>query len=246
MNSMKVVAISDVHVKTPHDDADRLLCHFLKHPVVASADYIVLLGDIFDLMCGPHKPYLQDYAHLFDLLEDHHRKGKKVLFFEGNHDVHLEKLFSFRWPDGQIKPMQQPLIETIDGKTYYFSHGDEHEVDNPQYQKYKNLITSAPLRFVANYIMPYWLLNFLGERASKISRKRGAREYKEELVKERFRRGVGTTTAGNYNFILGGHSHVRDIYQLSDSSTYVNNGYALRTRSFILIENHEVSFPDLT
>lgn len=246
MNSMKVVAISDVHVKAPHDDADRLLSDFLKHPIVASADYIVLLGDIFDLMCGPHRPYLHDYAHLFDLLEQHYRNGKKVLFFEGNHDIHLDKLFQFRWPEGQIRPMQVPLIETIEGKTYYFSHGDEHEVDNLKYQKYKNLITSAPLRFVANYIMPYWLLNFLGERASKMSRKRGAREYKEDLVKERFRQGVKTTTSGQYNFILGGHSHVRDVFQINNSSTYVNNGYALRTRSFILIEDHQVSFPELT
>jgi hypothetical protein len=119
-------------------------------------------------------------------------------------------------------------------------------VDNLQYQKYKNLITSAPLRFVANYIMPYWLLNFLGERASKMSRKRGRREYKEDLVKQRFRQGVKTTTAGNYDFILGGHSHVRDVYQITDSSTYVNNGFALGTKSFILIDNHEVSFPELT
>jgi UDP-2,3-diacylglucosamine hydrolase len=246
MNSMKVVAISDVHVKAPHDDADRLLSRFLKHPLVASADYIVLLGDIFDLMCGPHKPYLHDYSHLFDLMEQHRRNGKRVLFFEGNHDVHLEKLFRFRWPNSEIKPMQLPLIETIDGKTYYFSHGDEHEVDNVKYQKYKNLITSPALRFVANYVMPYWLLNFLGERASKMSRKRGAKEYKEDVVKERFRQGVKIMTSGNYNFILGGHSHVKDVFEINESSKYVNNGYALKTKSFILIDDHQISFPELT
>ena len=59
---MKIVAISDVHVKVPHDDADHLLCRFLTNPIVTSADYILLLGDIFDLMCGPHKAYLENFG----------------------------------------------------------------------------------------------------------------------------------------------------------------------------------------
>ena len=54
---MKIVAISDVHVKTPHDDADHVLCNFLTNPTVTTSDYVLLLGDIFDLMCGPHKEY---------------------------------------------------------------------------------------------------------------------------------------------------------------------------------------------
>ena len=90
---MKIVAISDVHVKTPHDDADRVLCNFLTNPTVTTSDYVLLLGDIFDLMCGPHKEYLEKFGHIFDLIDNLIKKGKKVLFFEGNHDVHLAKLF---------------------------------------------------------------------------------------------------------------------------------------------------------
>lgn len=243
---MKIAAISDVHVKIPHDSADHLLCHFLTNPIVMSCDYIVLLGDIFDLMCGPHSEYLKSFGHIFDLMDALQKQGKKVLFFEGNHDVHLLGLFRLRWPSQEIHPSQVPLVEDIDGKSYYFSHGDEHEVDNIKYQRYKSFIISPPLRFVANKVMPYSLLNFLGERASKMSRKRGSVSYDEEVVKERFRNGVTLTTKGNYNFILGGHSHVKDKFNINDQSVYINNGYALRSKSFILIENHQISFPDLS
>jgi UDP-2,3-diacylglucosamine hydrolase len=243
---MKIAAISDVHVKKPFDDADKLLCTFLNHSLVTSSDYIVLLGDIFDLMCGPHEEYLDEFAHIFNLLDDLHRQGKKVLFFEGNHDIHLKKLFSLRWPKGEITPSQIPSIIDIDGKKYYFSHGDEHEVDNLQYQKYKNFISSPPLSYVANNIMPYWLLNYLGERASRMSRKRGSKEYKEDLVKERFRKGVGQTTKGAYDFVLGGHSHVQDQFLIKKNSTYVNNGYALKSKTFLLIDNHQIFFPSLS
>jgi UDP-2,3-diacylglucosamine hydrolase len=242
---MRISAISDVHVKKTFDDADRLLTAFLKHPEVTASDYIVLLGDIFDLMCGPHQAYLRAFHHLFDLMDDLQKRGKKVLYFEGNHDVHLEKLFRYRWPNGEVTPSQVPLVTSINGKSYYFSHGDEHEVDNISYQRYKNLIISPPLRFVANNIMPYQLLNFLGERASKMSRKRGTKTYNEDLVRERFRQGVMSTTSGQYDFVLGGHSHVQDAYALSPSGLYLNNGFALRTKTFIMIDDHKHSFPSL-
>lgn len=243
---MKVAAISDVHVKVPHDDADHLLCHFLTHPEVTSADYIVLLGDIFDLMCGPHEEYLSDFGHIFDLMDELQRKGKKVLYYEGNHDIHLEGLFKKRWPQGEITTNQYPETFEIDGKIYYFSHGDEHEVNNESYQRYKALLLTKPLKFVANQIMPYSLLNYLGTRASKMSRKRGSKEYNEEVVRQNFRNGVTQITQGKYNFILGGHSHVKDVFAINEYSTYVNNGFALRSKSFVLIDNHFVSFPSLS
>jgi UDP-2,3-diacylglucosamine hydrolase len=243
---MKISAISDVHVKVPNDEADKLLQKFLNNEKVQSSDFIILLGDIFDLMCGPHKAYLEKFEHLFDLIDKLAKEGKKIYFFEGNHDIHLKKLFLMRWPLEEVKLLPIPKIELIDGKIYYFSHGDEHEIDNIEYQKYKSLITSKPLTIVANYLMPYQVLNFLGERASKMSRKRGAKEYNEELVRTRFRNGVESVTEGKYQFILGGHSHVKDIHQFGQDSVYINNGYALKSQTFIHIDNHIVTFPVLS
>ncbi len=245
---MRISAISDVHVRAPHDEADRLLMSFFSHPLVVKSEYVLLLGDIFDLMCGPHQAYLNDFQHIFQRIDELMKSGIKVFYCEGNHDVHLETLFKLFWPENGLVPLQTPVIEEIDGKTYYFSHGDEHEVDNLSYQRYKKTILSSPLKFVANKIMPYAVLNMIGRRASKISRKKGARLFDEEAVKKRFREGIEISLQNkNYDFILGGHSHVRDLYQLSNgNSTYVNNGYALRTRSFISINNHEVTFENLT
>lgn len=243
---MKLTAISDVHVKQPHDDADRLLCQFLDHPQVQSSQHIALLGDIFDLMCGPHQQYLNSYSHIFKRMDDLQKAGKKIYFFEGNHDVHLENLFRKYWSKGELVPAQQPLIITIGEKTYYLSHGDEHEVQNLSYQKYKKTILSPPLRFVANHLLPFSLLNYIGQKASQLSRKKGSKYFDHEGVREKFREGVKITTGGLYDFILGGHSHVQDIFPIPGShATYINNGYALKTRTFILIDNHQVSFHPL-
>ena len=147
---------------------------------------------------------------------------------------------------GKILLSQLPVIEEIEGKSYYFSHGDEHEIENLSYQRYKQLILSRPLKFVANHVMPYWLLNFLGERASKMSRKKGSKKFDAQGVRDKFRDGVAKTTEGKFNFVLGGHSHVQDSFSISHGSTYINNGYALTSKTFLYIEDHHARFEPLS
>jgi UDP-2,3-diacylglucosamine hydrolase len=246
MTSMKIAAISDVHVKVPNDDADKLLCNFFNHAEVKSADYVLLLGDIFDLMCGPHDEYLQLYPHLFKKIDELQKNGKKIIFFEGNHDVHLEKLFKKMWRHDEVLITQDPRTEVIDGKSYYFSHGDEHEIDNYSYHRYMRIIRSKPLKFVADFVMPFRVLNFFGHRASKISRKKGAKTFDAEGVRARFRNGVTKTTKGEFDFVLGGHSHVKDYFEIPGSHClYLNNGYALNSKTFIVIDNHVPKFVPL-
>ena len=244
---MKLAAISDVHIKRPNDEAYQLLLSFFNHPEVLTSDYILLLGDIFDLMVGPHEQYLNLFGEIFDVMGSLQRQGKRVYYFEGNHDVHLEKLFNKIWKEQEVVLSYRPLVEEIEGKTYYFSHGDEHEVENIGYHRYIRFIRSQPLKVVADYFMPYSVLNFFGERASKLSRKKGSRKFDPEEVRSRFRSGVMKITQGKYDFVLGGHSHVQDQYKFSDSETiYLNNGFAMRTKTFLLIDNHKPKFVSLT
>jgi UDP-2,3-diacylglucosamine hydrolase len=244
MDSMKISAISDVHVKKPGDEAQLLLEKFLDHPDVRSSHHVLLLGDIFDLMCGPHGEYLSDFDQLFRKIDSLVKSGVKVHYFEGNHDVHLDKLFKKFWPKGEVIARQDPEIASWDGKSYYFSHGDEHEPHNHSYQRYKTLILSPPLKFVANYLMPYRVLKFVGEKASSMSRKKGSKNFDQEGVRKTFRDGMKEVTGEKYDFVLGGHSHVQDKFE-SGRSIYLNNGYALRTKTFILIENHSPRFVPL-
>lgn len=243
---MKISAISDVHVKTSDDSAADLLLKFMRHPLVQSSDYVFFLGDIFDLMSGPHPEYLKKFEILFQEMNKLAEKGIKVYFFEGNHDVHLEKLFQKIWKDKLITPLQDPLVLDLAGKTYYFSHGDEHEVSNISYQRYKKIILSKPLKFVANYLMPYKVLSYVGEKASQKSRKKGSYRFDENKVRAKFREGVSEVTKGHFDFVLGGHSHVQDEYKISERSLYLNNGYALKSKTFIFIDNHKASFEPLS
>ena len=226
------------------DNAEALLLKFLQHPLVQQADYVALLGDIFDLMCGPHAIYLKQFERIFCALDQLIASGAKVIYIEGNHDLHLEKLFQKKWQEGQVQ-VSQGHITLNEGPTrYYLSHGDDHEVDNPSYQNYKKIIFSAPLRLVANFLLPYKLLEYVGRKASEKSRKQGSKKFDEDLVRNRFRQGVEMNNPAA-DIIIGGHSHVRDEYQLRSGATYLNNGYALRERVFIFIDGTNYQFVSL-
>lgn len=241
---MKIATISDVHVKKAGDEAEKLLLRFLEHPLVLQADYVALLGDIFDLMCGPHSIYFEQFEAVFQQIDKLQANGVKIIYVEGNHDVHLKKLFSQKWKNNEIL-LTQTHVLLDDGKhRYYLSHGDDHEVDNLSYQRYKKMIFSWPLRFVANYLLPYRLLEFIGRKASQKSRKKGSKKFDASLVQARFREGVETTNP-QANFIIGGHSHVKDDYVLPSGAIYLNNGYALKDRSFIYIDGHDYQFVSL-
>lgn len=241
---MKISTISDVHVKASGDEAEELLLKFLSHPLVLESDYVGLLGDIFDLMCGPHEIYLKQFDKIFQAIDLLVRRGVKVIYIEGNHDLHLKKLFEKKWKNNEVLVSQHHVLLQDGECRYYLSHGDDHEVDNVNYQRYKRIIFSAPLRFVANYLLPYRLLEYLGRRASNRSRKKGLKVFDENRVRTRFREGVEITNP-KANLILGGHSHVKDIYTLKSGSTYINNGYALKERVFIHIDGMNAQFISL-
>ena len=57
-----ICSISDVHVRSSTDERYISLLRFLDSPEVDSSHFIVLLGDIFDLMIGNHAAV--SYTHL--------------------------------------------------------------------------------------------------------------------------------------------------------------------------------------
>lgn len=238
---MKFVAISDVHIKHTHDEASHLLIKFFNHPETKSSDKVFLLGDIFDLMCGPHLSYFDRFQDVFGEIEKLILDGKEIHYTEGNHDLHLSKLFAKHPTLKKIKIHKNPIQFETDGKIFYLSHGDEHELENLAYHRYMSIINSAPLTFVANYIMPLAVLDWVGNRASKISRRKGARHFDLEKVRHKFRSGVESKLQGKVQVIIGGHSHVKDDY-VSDGIRYINNGYAQNSKTFISMKDGDINF----
>jgi UDP-2,3-diacylglucosamine hydrolase len=239
---MRLVTLSDIHIRELNDIGHQCLNDFLAHPLTRGSTHVGLLGDIFDLMAGDHAAYVERFREIFEAVGDLCREGKVVYFAEGNHDMHLDSLFK-RLSKGwgieaahrlQVIPSER-LIE-IAGRQIVIGHGDEYNLTDLTYLKYKAFIKKPWLAFVADHVMPLAILDYVGHRASKTSRAYGHRTYNEEEVRQKFRAGVESKTPNEAQVVIGGHSHVVDEYAFQDK-LYLNNGFPPKSRKFIAVDS---------
>lgn len=240
---MALYLISDIHIKMDGQNFE-ILMSFLSQDF-NSDDEVFLLGDIFDLLIGPHKEYKEIYEKFFDKVDKLITDGIKIHYFEGNHDFHLERLLESHG----IRIHKEPFVSEYFGHKILFCHGDEIQLGNLSYKIYKNFIQSRPLNVVANYMMPFKLLNTIGMNASKQSRKRNKNRYGDPQsnlrIKESFRRAAeNARDKYSVDYVLCGHSHYKDDYTW-ENYRYLNCGYLPYTKCFIYFDSEKIEFRDI-
>ena len=127
------------------------------------------------------------------------------------------------------------MIEILE-KRVLLSHGDELNKEDTPYLKYKKFIKTPFWSFVANNLMPLTVLDFLGVKASKQSRKYGSRKFDEQEVRSKFRAGLKDYSDLSLHVYIGGHSHVSDTFQI-DNLLYLNNGYPPKSNVFVVMDS---------
>jgi len=225
---MRFVAISDFHITDRFDPAYSKVIDFLKSEVCQEVDVIIFLGDMFDLMAGCHNAYIKEYQEFFNQITVILNLGKTVAYLEGNHDVHLNKLFKVACSgaSGFVNVHKKFIIKDYNDHKILFSHGDELLSNDPAYSLYKKIITSPPLEFLADYLLPYSMLHAIGARASKNSRKRHENNYTEDVesdIRSNLRSGVEAQwKLNNFDLAIVGHSHILDEYVSPSGFKYYN------------------------
>lgn len=245
------VFFSDLHVKILGNISDNtradLLTKFLASDQAKSSQQIFFLGDIFDLMIGPHKEYFIKYKYFFDLLAEYIRHGKTIYYFQGNHDFHLEKLVvmfhqKYQLKDGLILH-DGPMLLSYNDKTIYLSHGDELDIENVSYQRYKKIIRSSIAKFIANYLVTESMLNSVANFLAKKSKDNQKNfDWNNTLIL--YRNFVQKLWDKGIHGVILGHSHVCDAWE-EGVHFYYNNGYAPDEKQFLYLDQDGLQFVPL-
>lgn len=237
---MRLVSISDIHINSQNYAGLKCFEAFCNHPLVKNSTHIAFLGDIFDLMAGNHQEYESRWEVVWNTIEQFCAEGKIVYFAEGNHDMHLKKLLEQRkleWKNAHhLIHIYDYLVVSLAGKRIHLSHGDELNRNDLPYLRYKKFIKKPWLGFVADHLMPLSILDYLGEKASKQSRKYGSKKFNEVIVRDDFRNGLSDYVGHSIDIIVGGHSHVEDSFNF-EGMLYLNNGYPPKSQKFVVIDN---------
>ena len=115
--SCRAIWISDLHLGTTRCKASALLDFLLHH----EAETLFLLGDIIDgLNCGPGWYWDAAQEAVIAEIQSWARKGTRVTFIPGNHDVDIE--LAERLLRLEAGPLEM-TYKTLDGRRMLVTHG---------------------------------------------------------------------------------------------------------------------------
>ena len=243
-----ISSISDVHIMNSDDLRYEKLLKFLHSDEVEASDIVIFLGDIFDLMIGNHREYIERYPIFFNRLKELDDKGKRIIYFEGNHDLHLGDLFKRYTPF--VETRLEPFIINYKGKNIHYSHGDNFDMQNVSYQRYIKVLRSSFCKFLADKIVPYKIISLIGEEASSRSRKR-SESYQidnRDDLKNNYRENIIGSIGPDVDGVVFGHSHfTEEEHELKSRKLFVlNNGFFPETNKFVFISETENKLISLT
>src|SRR5690606_29317444 len=221
----KIYFASDFHLGVPRQDMhytrEKHIVHWLDH-IKADAAELYLMGDVFDFWFEYATVVPKGYIRFLGKLAELADAGIKITLFKGNHDM---------WMFGYFKDqlgatiIDNELIISRGGKTFYLHHGDGLGPGERKYQTLKQLFRSRLCQWLFARLHPNLGIG-IAQRWSAHSRIASGgqeaflgedREWLVLYVKERLK-----TQPCDY-FVFG-HRHLPLDIALTNDSRYINLG----------------------
>ncbi|HOJ43847.1 MAG TPA: UDP-2,3-diacylglucosamine diphosphatase [Syntrophorhabdaceae bacterium] len=223
---MKAIFFSDVHLERHDKEKTSVVTTFIRD-VCAYADFIFILGDLFEFFYG-YRTYIYPwYLEVIDSLKRLTEEGRKVFFLEGNHEFQLGNILK----DYAGIECARELSMEIDGKKVFLAHGNE-------------FIKNNPLRFLKSRFV-YSIMEALGPdltwkiaMLSSIIISDKKKPHRED-VKQRFRTFGKAKLDDGFDVVIFAHTHMPDKVEFEDNHTkklYLNTGDLFRYHSYLAYE----------
>lgn len=220
---MKHWFISDLHITNINERNGNLLLRFFfflnENP---SQNVVYFLGDIFDFWLSDGNAFQNHYKQLIDEIRKFKTAGGQLIYFEGNHDFHIDRFWT--------KHLDIPVIENeaffkIDGLKVRCEHGDYINPDDKAYIKYRETIRQPWIEWFA-HSLPSFFWKSVGENLSKKSRKKTgqyAAQNPEKLKTMIQAYAMKVFNTEPFDLIITGHMHVFDDFIFESSGQKVRS-----------------------
>lgn len=250
---MKLCSISDIHISYNFPERLELFKSFCRSKEVKESEIIILLGDIFDHMTGNKNQYIIKHREYFEELLLLLRSNKKIYVVEGNHDFHTEKIYKKYFQNKldyehlqNYMHLKKDQSIKLNDKIIYFGHGDILDYDNLSYKKWKNIYSSWYFKLFVSYILPFFVIEKLGEFASGNSKKRNSKTFNRSKAKEKYQKGFKILCDNTeFDIAIMGHTHIEENFQFK-SKRLLNNGFFPHSKQFVQVTESEARLIKLT
>ncbi len=221
---MKSYFVSDIHLNSLNERNANVFYRFLNGVLEESSQvsHLFLLGDIFDFWVGDAAFYKKLYGPLIELIAKIKNAGVQVIYFEGNHDVHVKRFWE---KDLNIPCFVDAQYFEIGGRVLRLEHGDEINPLDVTYRKYRDFIRTPKMEKLA-YLLPGKMLFDIGQVASRWSRQKSS--VKRASKEDQFRKMIHEYAQKKYSekpfdLIITGHMHVDDRFEFSEAGKKIES-----------------------
>lgn len=186
-----------------------------------------LLGDIFDCLVGDQEFWITTHQAFWQQLQRLAKTGVKVLYFEGNHDFAFKKIAI----QHGVHAYSEGRCHLFQGRRVFLSHGDELDVDNEAYARWRaftksprtrNIYRSLPQLLTRKFLVPF-AETYSGYR----KRKRDPLHFENETqhYREKYRGFAEKVIREKaYHAAFLGHSHIKELEIFGATTFYCNLG----------------------
>lgn len=230
----KVYFISDAHLGVPDFlsslEREKKLVKWLTQ-IEKDADYLFLLGDIFDFWFEYKSVIPRGYARLMGKLAELSDKGIQIYFFTGNHDMWVRDYFN---KELGIKIFKKPEIFIINGLKAFVGHGDGLGPRDVGYKILKRIFECKTNQWLFARLHPnfsFWLAQYFSRQS------RAANAFNDEIyhgddkeflilyIKEAIKK-------ENFDYFIFGHRHLALEMEIDKQTKYINTGDWIRLFSY--------------
>ena len=237
----KIYFASDFHLGSPNNKDSRIrekkICKWLES-IQDKAIEIYLVGDIFDFWFEYRHVIPKGFERFKGALASLTDQGVKIHFFPGNHD-----LWTFGYLEKELGLIvhTEPLITTINNKTFYITHGDGLGAGNKRYKLLKSIFSSPICQWLFSMLNPNTGIALAKAWSSK-SRKKGGQFNKEKLRKSLIEYSKGILKKQDIHYFVFGHIHEPIEIDISPTSKYINIGDFITHFSFLEFHENNLLF----
>ena len=202
------------------------------------ASHVVILGDLFEFWYEYRYYVNKEHFPLFFALAELVRSGVQVHLLRGNHDFAYGDFF----PDNLGIQVCSSLKLELQGKTFFFTHGDGVARSDWSYRLYRKILNLPLNRWLFRQIHPDWgmaLARFVG----RSSRKAG--EDKVIKLEEYLAWAERVIEKNNCQVCIHGHHHIPGVWPVK-SGLVASPGEWIKKLTYLKLEAGELSVEDFS
>jgi UDP-2,3-diacylglucosamine hydrolase len=218
---MNALFIADAHLSDPNCYAYTLLLKLLKR-YARSMDYLVILGDLFDLWIGDNKKMIDLHRSLLEVLWQLRKGGTEILYLKGNHDFFMGEIFLKML---EIQVFEDELILEWGGHRIFTAHGDRINKKDYGYRLLRSVLRSKSVKFLIlslNDDIVYRIGQWLSSHTQSSPQKQN-----QEEIRALFFSYAKHQLEKNFHVVILAHSHIPHWEVVSRSEQqkcYLNPG----------------------